>query len=205
MLELVLASTNTGKIAEIKDLLSGLSIKLIPQSEFDIPDIEETGLTFVENSILKARHASHHAGLPALADDSGLVIDALNGAPGVFSSRYAGPNASDLDRINKVLKALGDTDGADRLASFHCVATLIASETDPAPLICHGVWEGEILHEPRGDKGFGYDPIFNVAKYDCSAAEMEPSLKNSISHRAQAFQHLVSVLGEVLTSQEENS
>ena len=194
MSEIVLASSNTGKIAEIKELVRHLPIRLISQSEFNIPDIEETGLTFIENSIIKARHAAKYSGLPALADDSGLVIEALHGAPGVFSSRYAGPHATDRDRINKVLKALATID--NRQAAFHCVMTFIASETDPVPVVCQGMWQGEILREPRGDKGFGYDPIFYVPKYHCSAAELDPLLKNTISHRARAFQQLLLALIE---------
>ena len=193
MLEIVLASSNPGKVIEIKNLLHDLPIDLIPQSEFDITDVEEVGTTFVENAIIKARHAAKHSGLPAIADDSGLTVDVLADAPGVYSSRYAGANATDLDRINKLLKELEKLDDVDRNASFHCVIALIESEKDPAPLICHGIWQGEILKEPRGDKGFGYDPIFYVPTHHCSAAEMDPEIKNAISHRGQAIDQLKSV------------
>lgn len=198
MLEVVLASSNPGKIVEIKNLLKDFPIRLIPQSKFNIFDVEETGLTFVENSILKARHAAKHSGLPALADDSGLVVTALNGAPGVFSSRYAGSNATDLDRINKVLSELKKVKTADRRAYYHCVTTFMSYETDPAPLVCHGIWEGEIIDEPRGNQGFGYDPIFYVADFDRTAGEMDLSLKDVISHRGRSMQQLKGLLASRL-------
>ena len=161
-LQIVLATSNEGKIAELQSLLSPLPIEWIPQSEFDIPDIEETGKTFIENAIIKARHASKLSGLPALADDSGLVVDALDGAPGVYSSRYAGENASDSERNRKLLDEMRDIDAHDRAAAYHCVLALVEYEDDPVPLICHGIWEGSISTEPRGTNGFGYDPIFFV-------------------------------------------
>lgn len=196
-LQIVLASSNTGKIAEIQALLEHLPIEWIPQSELNIDDIEETGLTFVENAILKARHAAAKSNMPALADDSGLVVDALGGEPGVFSARYAGPNATDADRIQKILDNLEGIDDEDRTASFHCVLALVEHEKDPAPLICHGIWEGSILHAPQGNKGFGYDPIFFVESHNCSAAELNPMEKNIISHRAQAMSQLLEVLESV--------
>jgi XTP/dITP diphosphohydrolase len=186
-IQIVLASSNPGKIIEIQSLLRELPIELIPQSEFNIQDAEETGTTFVENAIIKARHASKQSGLPAIADDSGLTVTALGGAPGVFSSRYAGPQASDQDRINKLLNELDKTNNPDRSACFHCVITLMSHETDPAPLICHGFWHGTILSAPRGKHGFGYDPIFNVPSHQCSAAELDPMEKNEMSHRGQAL------------------
>ena len=194
MLEIVLASSNPGKLVEVADLLGDFPISLIPQREFNISDADEVGTTFVENAIIKARHAAKHSGLPALADDSGLTVDALGDAPGVRSARYAGEQATDLDRINKLLNELKKLGDVDRSACFHCVLALIESEQDPAPLICHGIWQGEILQAPQGDKGFGYDPIFYVPTHRCSAAEMDPAIKNAISHRGQAMEQLKTVL-----------
>lgn len=192
-LKIVLASSNAGKIAEIQALLEHLPIAWVPQSEFKISDAEETGTTFIENAIIKARHATAASGLPALADDSGLVVDALGGEPGVFSSRYAGENATNDERIKKVLENLTGVDEEDRTASFHCVLALMEHENDPAPLICHGIWEGYILDAPQGDKGFGYDPIFYVPTHNCSAAQLNPMEKNAISHRGQAMSQLLEV------------
>lgn len=197
MLDIVLASTNPGKIAEIKNLLSDLPIKIVPQSKFDIPPVEETGTTFVENAIIKARHAAKHSGLPAIADDSGLTVDALGGAPGVRSARYAGENASDEERIVKLLAELQKTGKDDRDACYHCVIALMGTDLEPAPLLCHGIWEGEILKEPRGDKGFGYDPVFYIPTHDCSVAELAEEEKNAISHRGQAMEQLIEVLEEI--------
>lgn len=188
MLKIVLASHNKGKVAEIKAMLSDLPITLISAAELNIPDIEETGDTFKKNAIIKARNAAAFSGLPAIADDSGLAIDALDGAPGVYSARYAGENATDLDRINKALSALKDTPSDQRNAAFHCVIAFVKDADDTSPLVCEGIWSGEILNEARGEKGFGYDPIFYVPTHQCSAAELEPSVKNSISHRALAMQ-----------------
>lgn len=190
MQKIVLASGNKGKTAEIQALLQDLPIELIPQSTLNIADIEETGLTFVENAILKARHAATLSGLPALADDSGLCVDCLNGAPGIYSARYAGPGAKDADLIAKLLQAMQAVATSQRSARFHCVIAFLTSSTDPAPIICHGVWEGQILFSGQGCQGFGYDPIFYVPTHDCSAAELVPSLKNQISHRGQALSQL---------------
>lgn len=198
MLDIVLASTNSGKIAEIKSLLSNLPIKMISQSEFDIPTVEETGTTFVENAIIKARHAAKHSGLLAIADDSGLTVDVLNGAPGVRSSRYAGKDATNEQRITKLLQELKETGEDNRNACYHCVIVLMRNELEPAPLLCHGVWEGEILQEARGDKGFGYDPVFYVPTHECSAAELSQQEKNTISHRGQAMEQLVEMLEEII-------
>lgn len=196
-LQIVLASSNEGKILEIESLLEDVPIEWLPQSEFDIPDADETGRTFIENAIIKARHATKLSGLPALADDSGIVIDALDGAPGVYSSRYAGENATDAERIQKVLDELGDLAPDERTASFHCVLALMEHENDPAPLICHGIWEGRILTAPQGANGFGYDPIFYVPTHNCSAAELDGFEKNSISHRGQAMMQLLNVLQDM--------
>lgn len=191
--QIVLATSNPGKIAELQTLLSPLPIEWVPQSELGITDIEETGKTFVENAIIKARHAAKLSGLPALADDSGLVVDALDGAPGVYTSRYAGENATDEDRIKKLLKEMERFDKHNRTAAYHSVLALIEYEDDPVPLICHGVWEGSILTEPRGKNGFGYDPIFYVPTHNRSAAELSTAEKNSVSHRGQVVDQLLEV------------
>lgn len=188
MRKIILASSNRGKIAEIRELFLPLSIELIAQSDMNVIDAEETGVTFIENALIKARHAAFHTNLPALADDSGLVVEALNGAPGVLSSRYAGNKAEDKDRIQKLLTELEKTNNPNRRAHFYCVLALVRYPEDPAPLIAQGVWSGEILAEPRGNLGFGYDPIFYVPEYRCSAGELDPLLKNKISHRGRAFQ-----------------
>ena len=192
--KIVLASSNKGKTAEIQYLLADLPIELIPQTALNIPDIEETGLTFIENAILKARNAAALSGLPALADDSGLAVDCLHGAPGVYSARYAGPGAQDTDLIHKLLQEMKKVDSGNRRARYHCVMALLTFPADPAPLICHGVWEGEILHSARGQQGFGYDPVFFVPERNCSAAELAPKEKNQISHRGQAMRQLMAVL-----------
>lgn len=192
--KVVLASSNKGKCAEIQYLLRDSPIELILQTALTIPDIEETGLTFVENAILKARNAALLSGLPALADDSGLEVDCLNGAPGVYSARYAGPGAKDTDLIAKLLSEMQKTGSNNRSARYHCVMVLLRFPKDPSPLICHGVWEGEILTAPRGQQGFGYDPVFYVPTHHCSAGELDPVEKNQISHRSQALQQLKQVL-----------
>ncbi|MGB5338382.1 MAG: XTP/dITP diphosphatase [Gammaproteobacteria bacterium] len=194
MKEIILASSNPGKVREINQLLAGLDIEVRPQSEFNVTDAEETGLTFVENAILKARHAAEHTGLPAIADDSGLEVDALNGAPGIYSARYAGSNASDRDNLEKLLEDIRDVPKAARSARFQCLLVYMRHAKDPTPLICQGTWEGRILLEPRGDNGFGYDPVFYVPTHDCSSAQLEPEIKNSLSHRGQALRLLVSAL-----------
>lgn len=192
-LQIVLATSNPGKIEEIRLLAKDLPIEWILQTELNIPDAEETGKTFIENAILKARHAAKLSGLPALADDSGLVIDALNGAPGIFSARYAGVDATAAERNQKILNDMRDVPREDRAASYHCVLALVEYENDPVPLICHGVWEGSILDNPRGKNGFGYDPIFYVPTHKCSAAELSTEEKNTISHRGQVMEQLVEV------------
>jgi XTP/dITP diphosphohydrolase len=191
--QIVLATSNAGKIAELKTLLSPLPIEWIPQAEFNIPDIAETGKTFIENAIIKARHASKLSGLPAIADDSGLVVDALDGAPGVYSARYAGKEATAAERNQKLLQAMAAFEDHDRMAAYHCVLALVEYEDDPVPLICHGIWEGSILREPRGNNGFGYDPIFYVPTHKKSAAELSPAEKNSISHRGQVVDQMLEV------------
>ena len=194
MKDIVLASSNRGKVREINELLSDLDLNVRPQGEFNVEDAEETGLTFVENAILKARNAAEHTGLPAIADDSGLEVDALNGAPGIYSARYAGAGASDQANLEKLLTDLGDVAEADRTARFQCLLVYLRHAGDPTPLICQGTWEGRILFEPRGDNGFGYDPVFFVPTHDCSSAELDSGVKNSLSHRGQALRLLLTAL-----------
>ena len=194
MTDIVLASSNKGKVREFNQLLAALDITVRPQGEFNVEDAEETGLTFVENAILKARNAAQHTGLPAIADDSGLEVDALNGAPGIYSARYAGAGASDQANLEKLLADLHDVAEADRTARFQCLLVYMRHANDPTPLICQGTWEGRILTAPRGENGFGYDPVFFVPTHDCSSAELPADVKNSLSHRGQALQALVSAL-----------
>lgn len=188
---LVLASSNRGKLREINHIIGGLGMEALPQSDFDVPDADETGLSFVENAILKARHASQLTGLPAIADDSGLEVDALNGAPGIYSARYAGAGASDSDNVRKLLEALKEVPEAERTARFQCLMVFMAHAADPTPLICQGTWEGRILFEPRGEGGFGYDPVFWVPSEQCASAELAPEVKNRLSHRGQALGKLL--------------
>jgi len=192
----VLASNNAGKIREFNALLSALAVTVVPQGELGVTAAEETACTFVENALLKARHACQVTGLPALADDSGIAVDALGGAPGIYSARFAGSGASDQDNIHKLLKDLARVPPADRTAAFHCVLVWMRHATDPTPLICHGRWPGTILEAPRGEGGFGYDPVFHVPGEDCSAAELPPEKKQALSHRGQALRQLMTALGE---------
>lgn len=187
MNRIVLASGNTGKLREFKQLLAPLGFELIPQSDLGVPEVAETGLSFVENAILKARHAALHTGLPALADDSGLEVDALQGAPGIYSARYAGEQASDEENIAAVLKALQVIPHSERSARFQCLLVFMRHAKDPMPLICQGTWQGSILTEPSGEEGFGYDPIFWVPETDCTAAELTTDQKHAISHRGKAM------------------
>jgi XTP/dITP diphosphohydrolase len=180
----VLASGNSGKLRELEKVLAPLGVKLKPQSDFDVPEAEENGLSFVENAIIKSRAAALHTGLPAIADDSGLEVDYLNGAPGIYSARYSG--AGDHANNVRLLEELGATPEALRSARFHCVLVYMRHALDPTPLICQASWEGYILFEPRGDQGFGYDPLFYVPEHNCSSAQLPPEIKNRISHRAKA-------------------
>ena len=191
---IVLASSNAGKVREFNQLLGGLHLEVVPQSQFNVADVDETGLTFVENAILKARNAAQHTGLPALADDSGLEVDALHGAPGIYSARYAGAGASDADNLKKLLEALKDVPEQNRGARFQCALVYLRHALDPTPLICQGTWEGRILPEPRGSSGFGYDPVFFVPTHSLSAAELSAPIKNSLSHRGQALRQLLASL-----------
>lgn len=194
MKRVVLASGNAGKVREINQMLAGLNIEVVPQTEFDVPEAEETGLTFVENAILKARNAAHHTGLPAIADDSGIEVDALRGAPGIYSARYAGPGASDQQNLEKLLADLANVPAEERSARFQCLMVYMAHEADPTPVICQGTWEGRIGDEPRGENGFGYDPIFIVPEKGCMSAELPPEEKNRLSHRGKALRQLVAAL-----------
>lgn len=190
---IVLASNNKGKIKELSRILADLDIEIRPMSDFDIESPEETGTTFVENAILKARYVAQKTGLPALADDSGLSVDALNGAPGVYSARYAGANATDKDNNQKLLNAMLEHP-QHRSAHFHCVLAFFRYADDPTPIICDGIWHGEILKEPTGDNGFGYDPIFWVPEIKASSAQLTPDQKNTMSHRAKALAEFKSKL-----------
>jgi XTP/dITP diphosphohydrolase len=187
---IVLASNNAGKVREIERLLAEARIHIRPQGEYGVPEVEETGLTFVENAILKARNAARHSGLPAIADDSGLEVDALRGAPGLYSARYAGAGATDEANLRKLLADLADVPESERTARFQCVLIYLRHAEDPTPLICQGTWEGHLLFEPRGRNGFGYDPIFLVPTHGCSSAELDPDIKNQLSHRGQALRRL---------------
>jgi XTP/dITP diphosphohydrolase len=190
MKRIVLASSNRGKLAEIQAVLAGLEIELIAQASLGVSDADETGLSFIENAILKARHAAELTGLPALADDSGLEVDALNGAPGIYSARYAGAGASDADNNTKLLAALAGVPDPQRSARFRCVLVYLRHALDPMPQIHAGTWEGRILHTPRGSNGFGYDPLFLVPTHGCASAELAPEEKNALSHRGQALRAL---------------
>lgn len=190
--KIVLASGNAGKIKEIQAILGNYSI--VPQQQFNIQEVEETGSTFVENAIIKARNTVLHSNLPAIADDSGLVVDALNGAPGVISARYAGTNASDQENLQKLLDEMSDIPNEQRSARFVCVIVLLRHADDPLPLISQGVWEGRILNHAQGTNGFGYDPIFWVAAENCSSAELSTQQKNQLSHRGQALRQLAGFL-----------
>jgi len=192
--EIVLASSNPGKVREINQLLATLDLHVRPQSEFGVVDAEETGLTFVENAILKARNAALHTGLPAIADDSGIEVDALDGAPGIYSARFAGDNASDQANLEKLLAELESLPDAQRSARFQCLMVFMEHANDPTPVICQGTWEGRILTAARGDNGFGYDPVFYVPTHDCSSAELPAEVKNALSHRGQALRQLVTAL-----------
>jgi len=191
---LVIASNNQGKIAELTDLLGPLGLEPVPQGELGVTEAEEPAVTFVENAILKARHAARQTGLPALADDSGLAVDTLGGQPGVRSARYAGPEASDADNVQALLAAMKDVPEAERTAQFHCVLVYLRHADDPTPVICHGRWPGRILRETRGEGGFGYDPVFLVPELDCSSAELSREQKGRISHRGRALASLLEQL-----------
>ncbi|KID54874.1 nucleoside-triphosphate diphosphatase [Pseudoalteromonas luteoviolacea] len=187
--QIVLATGNKGKVKELGNMLESLQIEVLPQSQFEVSDVEETGTTFVENAIIKARHAAKETGLPAIADDSGIEVDALNGAPGVFSARFAGADASDQQNIDKLLVSLENE--ANRTARFWCVLVYMRHENDPTPVICQASWEGTIAVTQHGDGGFGYDPVFWIESLQKMAAELTKEEKNAISHRGKALQQLM--------------
>ncbi|NOQ82351.1 MAG: RdgB/HAM1 family non-canonical purine NTP pyrophosphatase [Methylophaga sp.] len=193
MNKIVLASGNKGKLREFAQLFAPMNIEVIPQSEFDVPEAEETGLTFVENAIIKARNACEHTGLPAIADDSGIEVDYLLGAPGIYSARYSGSNASDEDNLNALLAALNGVPEKERVARYQCLLVMMRHSKDPTPLICQADWEGHILTSATGEGGFGYDPIFWVSETNCSAAELTSEQKHAISHRGKAIQQFIEV------------
>ena len=196
MRRVVLASSNHGKLVEIREVLDGLPIALVAQGELGIGDADETASTFVENALLKARHAARASGLPALGDDSGICVDALDGGPGLYSARYAGRNGDAAANIAKLLDALRDVPEARRSAHFYCVIVLLRHADDPAPLIAEGRWDGTILAAPRGSGGFGYDPVFFDPQLDIGAAELDARIKNRVSHRGQALARLRMLLGD---------
>ncbi|WP_349263307.1 RdgB/HAM1 family non-canonical purine NTP pyrophosphatase [Steroidobacter sp.] len=197
MMRLVIATGNAGKLKELRELLPPPGFEVLPQSQFTTVSVEETGLSFVENAILKARHAAAASGLPAIADDSGLEVDALDGAPGIYSARYAGEDASDEDNLLKLLAALDGKSPAQRTARYQCALAFMRSSHDPSPLICQASWEGRITTERRGTGGFGYDPIFELADRAVTIAELPAAEKNLLSHRGKALRGLVAQLREI--------
>ncbi|NIF34261.1 XTP/dITP diphosphatase [Enterobacter sp. Cy-643] len=194
MQKVVLATGNAGKVRELADLLADFGFDVVAQTELNVESVEETGLTFIENAVLKARHAAKVTGLPALADDSGLAVDALGGAPGIYSARYAGEDASDQQNLEKLLAALKDVPDEKRQAQFHCVLVFMRHAEDPTPLVFHGSWPGVITHAPAGQGGFGYDPIFFVPSEGKTAAELTRDEKSAISHRGQALKLLLEAM-----------
>lgn len=193
-MDIVIASGNAGKLKEFASLLEGADIRVLSQAELGIDGAEETGLTFIENAILKARHAAAESGKAALADDSGLAVDALQGAPGIYSARYSGPEATDQSNIVALLDALKDVPAEQRQAQFHCVLVFVRHALDPTPLVCHGVWEGLIAQQPSGNGGFGYDPVFWIPDLNCTAADLTREQKSEISHRGKALRQLRELL-----------
>ncbi len=198
MNKVVLATGNPGKLREIRAILKHTPWEILPQSEFDCPDAIEDGLSFVENAIKKARHACAFTGLASIADDSGLEVDVLLGAPGIYSARYAGEGASDEDNLQKLLVAMKDVPEDKRTARFRCVMVYMRHPNDPSPLICDGSWEGRISSRKQGENGFGYDPVFCVPTHDCSSAQLSAEQKNALSHRGQALRALAEKLSETL-------
>ena len=197
-MKLVLASGNAGKLKELQAMLADLPLQIVPQRELGVDDVPETGLTFVENALIKARHACAVTGLPALADDSGLIVDALDGAPGLYSARYAGSPTDDAANNAKLLDALREVPAERRSARFYAVIVLLRHANDPQPLICEGSWEGRIIDAPRGSHGFGYNPVFLDEELGLTAAEMLPEQKNARSHRAIALRLLLQRLSRQL-------
>ena len=196
MQKVVLATGNAGKVRELAHLLAEFGLDVVAQTELGVESAEETGLTFIENAILKARHAAAVTGLPAVADDSGLAVDFLGGAPGIYSARYAGVDASDQQNLDKLLVALKDVPQGQRNAQFHCVLVYMRHAEDPTPLVCHGSWAGEITFAQAGEGGFGYDPIFYVPELGKTAAELSREEKSAVSHRGQALKLLFAAMKE---------
>lgn len=196
-MRLVIATGNAGKLKELRELLPPPAFEVLPQSQFTSVSVEETGLTFVENAILKARHAAEVSGLPAIADDSGLEVDVLDGAPGIYSARYAGEGASDEDNLLKLLAALEGKSPAERTARYQCALVYMRSPRDPSPVICQASWEGRITSHRRGTGGFGYDPIFELGDRPLTVAELPAAEKNQLSHRGKALRGLVCKLREL--------
>lgn len=190
MQKIVLATGNQGKVKEMSTLLADFGFSVTAQTDLNVSSVPETGTTFIENAIIKARHAAKTTGLPAIADDSGLEVDALHGAPGIYSSRYAGEEGNDTANIKKLLLALKNIPEEKRTARFHCVLVYMRHASDPTPIVCHGTWEGRITTEPDGDNGFGYDPVFLALDKNCTAASLAPEVKKQISHRGKALQKL---------------
>lgn len=191
MQRIVLASNNRGKAQEMQALLGGLHIELVAQALYYVPDVAETGLTFIENALIKARHACEHTGLPAIADDSGLEVEALAGEPGIYSARYAGEGADDAANNRRLLDELIDASPIEREARYICIIAYLRHSRDPDPLICRGTWSGQIAECPHGTNGFGYDPLFYLPELGCTAAELDAQTKNRISHRGQAMRALL--------------
>lgn len=194
MSKVVLATGNPGKVREMSALLAEFGLDVLPQSDFNIVEADETGTTFIENAIIKAKHAATLTGLPAIADDSGLAVDVLQGAPGIYSARYAGTDASDRDNLLKLLANLEGVPAAQRTARFHCVLVYMRHADDPTPLVCHGTWDGVITAEPSGEDGFGYDPIFFVESEGCTSAQLTKQRKSELSHRGQALTKLLAAM-----------
>lgn len=189
--KLVLATGNPSKLRELQAMLNACNIEVLAQTALGVPAVDETGISFAENALLKARHAARHTNLPAIGDDSGLEVDALGGEPGIYSARYAGGHGDDAANIRKLLQAMEKVPAEMRSARFHCATAWVRSADDPAPVICEAIWEGRILAVPRGHNGFGYDPVFLVPEKNCSAAELPPQEKNRLSHRGKAMRTLV--------------
>lgn len=194
MQKVVLATGNPGKVRELADLLSAFGLDIVAQTDLGVESAEETGLTFIENAILKARHAAQVTGLPAIADDSGLAVNALGGAPGIYSARYAGDDASDQQNLEKLLQALESTPDGQRQAQFHCVLVYLRHAADSTPLVFHGAWDGEITRTPAGEGGFGYDPVFYIPALGKTAAELTKAEKGKVSHRGKALTLLLEAM-----------
>jgi len=192
--QVVLASNNPGKLREMADIVAGHGIDLVPQLRYEVTTVAETGLTFVENAILKARAASVVSGLPAIADDSGIEVDVLNGAPGIYSARYAGEHATDQENLELLRRNVMATGAVHPVARYQCIIVYLRHAGDPTPVIADGTWEGSIVQEPKGSNGFGYDPIFYVTTHGCTSAELPPEIKNRISHRGLALRKLLQKL-----------